>query len=38
MFSYEEINDEWSEYCLENLLDLGVSWEYISANPNITWK
>ena len=38
MFSYEEINDEWSEYCVKNLLEIGINWEYVVNNPNITYK
>jgi len=38
MFSYDEINEEWSEYYLENLLALGISFNDISCSPNITWK
>ena len=50
MFSYEEMNDEWSEYCVKNLLEIGIRWGCIvhinkpwdyselSLNPNITWE
>ena len=38
MFSYEEINEEWSDYCLKKLRKLKLPYYYISANPNITWK
>jgi hypothetical protein len=35
MFSYEEINEEWGKYCLNNLLEIRLSWNQISRNTNI---
>ena len=35
---YEEINNQWSEYCLEKLIELGLSWNTISRNRDITWE
>jgi hypothetical protein len=37
-FPYEEVNQEWSDYCLKKLLEFGLSYHEISLNNNISWK
>jgi hypothetical protein len=35
---YEEINKQWSEYCLENFLALGVPWKIVEENLDKPWN
>jgi hypothetical protein len=43
MFLYNEINEEWNEYWINNLLEIfNISkiqnWGWITLNKNVTWK